>query len=46
LLERIKGEPNRSETRKLAPELHVRESCGFQLRPHKNSPDIRNGVRA
>src|SRR6202166_4277760 len=46
LLERIKGEPVRAETRKLAPELHVRESCGFQLRPNKNSSESRNGVRA
>src|SRR6266849_3136555 len=46
LLERIKGEPARGETRKLAPELHVRESCGFQLRPNRNSPDAGNGIRA
>ena len=46
LLERIKGEPARGETRKLAPELHVRESCGFQLRPNRNAPDTRNGIRA
>jgi DNA-binding LacI/PurR family transcriptional regulator len=46
LLERIKGEPARGETRKLAPELHVRESCGFQLRPNRNSPDALNGIRA
>lgn len=46
LLERIKGEPARGETRKLAPELHVRESCGFQLRPNRNAPDARNGIRA
>lgn len=31
LLERIKGESVRGGTVKLAPELHVRESCGFQL---------------
>ncbi len=46
LLERIKGEPVRGGTVKLPPELHVRESCGFQLRPNRNSSDSRNEVRA
>jgi len=32
LLARIKGEPSPTGVRKLVPELHVRESCGFQLR--------------
>jgi DNA-binding LacI/PurR family transcriptional regulator len=45
LLKRIKSEPVRGGTLKLAPELHVRESCGFQLRPNKNSPDSRNELR-
>jgi DNA-binding LacI/PurR family transcriptional regulator len=46
LLERIKGEPARGGTVKLPPELHVRESCGFQLRPNRNSSDSRNEVQA
>jgi DNA-binding LacI/PurR family transcriptional regulator len=32
LLERIKGEIGHAGVRKLAPELRVRESCGFRLR--------------
>jgi LacI family transcriptional regulator len=37
LLERIKGVRVQGGTRKLVPELHVRESCGFQLRPARNA---------
>jgi len=37
LLERIKDEPVRGGTVKLAPELHVRESCGFQLQSNRDS---------
>jgi LacI family transcriptional regulator len=44
LLDRIKGEESRGGTRKLPPELHVRESCGFRLRPNRNSPDTRNEI--
>ena len=36
LIERIKGARVHGGTRKLVPELHVRESCGFQLRPNRN----------
>jgi len=36
LLERIKGEHSQGGVRKLAPELRVRESCGFRLRPGKD----------
>ncbi len=32
LLERIKGKTGRGETRKIMPQLRVRESCGFRLR--------------
>jgi DNA-binding LacI/PurR family transcriptional regulator len=32
LLERISGRRSRAVTRKLAPQLRVRESCGFRLR--------------
>jgi LacI family transcriptional regulator len=32
LLERIAGKGGRSETRKIMPQLRVRESCGFRLR--------------
>jgi LacI family transcriptional regulator, galactose operon repressor len=45
LVQRIKGEPARGGTVKLAPELHVRESCGFQLRPNRNASDSRNEDR-
>jgi DNA-binding LacI/PurR family transcriptional regulator len=44
LLSRIKGELARGGTVKLPPELHVRESCGFQLRPHRSS-SARDEVR-
>lgn len=37
LLKRIKGERVAGGTQKLVPELHVRESCGFQLRPTRGS---------
>jgi DNA-binding LacI/PurR family transcriptional regulator len=32
LLDRIKGKAGRGETRKIMPQLRVRESCGFRLR--------------
>ena len=32
LLERIQGKTGRAETRKIMPQLRVRESCGFRLR--------------
>jgi len=31
LLERIRGKTGRGETRKIMPQLRVRESCGFRL---------------
>jgi LacI family transcriptional regulator len=37
LLHRIKGVRVTGGTRKLIPELHVRESCGFQLQSTRNS---------
>ncbi len=40
LLERIKGTPRPGGVRKLVPELHVRESCGFRLRPNKHAPEV------
>lgn len=45
LLERIKGEPVRGGTVKLAPELHVRESCGFQLQSSRDSLRSRREIR-
>jgi len=44
LIERIKGEQVQGGTRKLVPELHVRESCGFRLRPARNA-ESRNEAR-
>ena len=44
LLERIKGVQVQGGTRKLVPELHVRESCGFRLRPARNA-EPRNETR-
>jgi len=44
LLERIKGVQGQGGTRKLVPELHVRESCGFRLRPTRNA-EPRNEAR-
>ena len=40
LVERIKGEGGHPGVRKLAPELRVRESCGFRLRAAKGSPEV------
>lgn len=40
LLERIKGTRRPGGVRKLVPELHVRESCGFRLRPNKHAPEV------
>jgi len=40
LLERIKGERVQGGVRKLVPELHVRESCGFRLRSGRNSLEV------
>ena len=42
LMDRIKGEQVQGGMRKLVPELHVRESCGFRLRPGKNSSEVRS----
>ena len=44
LLERIKGEADRAGTMKLAPELHVRESCGFQLQSTRTAVRSRREV--
>src|SRR6201993_31075 len=46
LLERIKGESVRGGTVKLPPELHVRESCGFQLQSNRDSLRSRREVRS
>ena len=46
LLERIKGEPGRGGTVKLAPELHVRESCGFQLQSNRDALRSRREVHS
>ena len=40
LLEKIKGERPRGGVRKLVPELHVRESCGFRLGPSKHGSEV------
>ena len=40
LLERIKGGAVQGGLRKLVPELHVRESCGFRLRPGRHSAEV------
>jgi LacI family transcriptional regulator len=46
LLDRIKGGNAQGGVRKLVPELHVRESCGFRLRPGKNSLEVPNETTA
>jgi LacI family transcriptional regulator len=40
LLERIRGAHRPGGVRKLVPELHVRESCGFRLRPNKHASQV------
>jgi LacI family transcriptional regulator len=40
LLDRIKGKTGRGETRKIMPQLRVRESCGFRLRTRSLSGGI------
>ncbi len=46
LLERIKGGRAAGGLRKLAPELHVRESCGFGFGPNAKVSDVRNETTA
>lgn len=46
LLERIAGGRSRAGVHKLAPELRVRESCGFQLRAGKNLSEVQNEITA
>ena len=40
LLDRIKGKAGRGETRKIMPQLRVRESCGFRLRTRSLSGGV------
>jgi DNA-binding LacI/PurR family transcriptional regulator len=42
LLERIRGGKAHGGVRKLVPELHVRESCGFRLRPNKHAQEVQD----